>query len=46
MSGHNDGGGVLIGDALSVWLVLLLKDVTEGIFMARIETWHDYYSNK
>ena len=46
MSGHNDGRGVLKGDALSGWLVLQLKDVTEGIFMARIEPWHDYYSNK
>ena len=46
MSGHNDGRGVLKGDALSGWLVLQLKGVTEGIFMARIEPWHDYYSNK
>lgn len=46
MSGHNDGRGVLKGDALSGWLVLQLKDVTQGIFMARIEIWHDHYSNK
>ena len=37
MSGHNDARGVMKGDGLSGWLVLQLKDVTEGIFMARME---------
>jgi hypothetical protein len=27
------------GDGLSGWLVLSLKDVKEGIFMARMESW-------
>ncbi len=45
MSGHNDARGVMKGDGLSGWLVLQLKDVTEGIFMARMEDWHNYNSN-
>jgi hypothetical protein len=36
MSGHNDGRGTMEVDALSGWLVLQLKDVTEGLFMARV----------
>jgi hypothetical protein len=46
MSGHNDARGVLKGDGLSGWLVLQLKDVREGIFMARMEDWHNYNSNQ
>lgn len=46
MSGHNDGRGTMKGDGLSGWLVLQLKDVTEGIVMARMEKWHDYESNE
>ena len=45
MSGHNDGRGTIKGDGLSGWLVLQLKDVTEGIFMARMESYHQYKSN-
>mmetsp|Transcript_20533 Transcript_20533/g.44501 ORF Transcript_20533/g.44501 Transcript_20533/m.44501 type:complete len:200 (-) Transcript_20533:82-681(-) len=45
MSGHNDARGVMKGDGLSGWLVLQLKDVTEGIFMSRMESYHDYNSN-
>jgi len=45
MSGHNDGRGGMKGDGLSGWLVLQLKDVTEGIFMSRMESYHDYNSN-
>ena len=36
MSGHNDGRGAMEVDALSGWLVLELKDVTQGLFMARM----------
>jgi hypothetical protein len=36
MSGHNDGRGTMEVDALSGWLVLQLKDVTQGLFMARM----------
>ena len=46
MSGHNDARGCIKGDGLSGWLVLQLKDVSEGIFMARIEDWHNYNSNQ
>ncbi|KAL3823499.1 hypothetical protein ACHAXA_010821 [Cyclostephanos tholiformis] len=46
MSGHNDGRGTMEVDALSGWLVLKLKDITQGLFMARMEPWHNYYSNK
>lgn len=46
MSGHNDARGFMAGDGLSGWIVLELKDVTEGILMARMEDWHDYNSNK
>jgi len=46
MSAHNDARGVLKGDGLSGWLVLQLKDVSEGIFMARMEDYHAYKSNK
>mmetsp|Transcript_23939 Transcript_23939/g.51692 ORF Transcript_23939/g.51692 Transcript_23939/m.51692 type:complete len:928 (+) Transcript_23939:79-2862(+) len=46
MSGHNDARGMMQGDGLSGWLVLELKDVTEGIFMARMESYHPYNSNK
>ena len=45
MSGHNDARGILKGDGLSGWLVFDLKDVKEGIFMARVESWHQYNSN-
>eukprot|EP00540_Astrosyne_radiata_P017049 CAMPEP_0116846898 /NCGR_PEP_ID=MMETSP0418-20121206/14120_1 /TAXON_ID=1158023 /ORGANISM="Astrosyne radiata, Strain 13vi08-1A" /LENGTH=620 /DNA_ID=CAMNT_0004478255 /DNA_START=23 /DNA_END=1886 /DNA_ORIENTATION=- len=38
--GHNDGrGGILFG-SYSGWLVMTLKDVTEGIILTKIETWH------
>lgn len=42
MSGHNDARGDLMGDALSGWLVLQLKDIKEGLLMGRTETWHQY----
>jgi len=45
LSQHNDGRGVMKGDGLSGWLVLDLKDVTEGIFMARMEDYHQHKSN-
>ena len=38
-SGHNDGRGYIIGDALSGWLVFRLRNVTKGIPMARVQTW-------
>ncbi|KAL7539814.1 hypothetical protein ACHAXR_009620 [Thalassiosira sp. AJA248-18] len=46
LSGHNDARGYMKGDGLSGWLVLQLKDVTEGIFMSRMESYHEYKSNK
>ena len=45
LSGHNDGRGSLFGDGLSGWLVLDLKDASEGVVMARMEPWHQYYEN-
>lgn len=45
MSDHNDGRGTMMGDGLSGWLVLQLKDITEGLFLARMEPWQQYYSN-
>ena len=45
MSGHNDARGGMKGDGLSGWLVFQLKDVTEGIFMSRMEAYHDWGSN-
>lgn len=46
MSSHNDARGHMKGDALSGWLVLQLKDVTSGLFMARMEPYHQYKTNK
>jgi hypothetical protein len=46
MSGHNDGRGVLQGDALSGWLVFDLKDVTQGLFLARMQPWQPFNSIK
>lgn len=46
MSGHNDGRGVLQGDALSGWLVFNLKDVTQGLFLARMQPWQPFNSIK
>jgi len=45
MGGHNDSRSVLKGDGLSGWLVFDLKDVKEGLFMARTEIWHAHNSN-
>ena len=45
MSDHNDGRGTMMGDGLSGWLVLQLKDITEGLFLARMEPWQQYNSN-
>ncbi len=45
MSGHNDSRSVVKGDGLSGWLVFDLKDMKEGLFMARAEAWHDHNSN-
>jgi len=45
MSGHNDERGTLVGDALSGWLVFNLKDVTQGLFLARMETWTPFESD-
>eukprot|EP00574_Skeletonema_japonicum_P004512 CAMPEP_0201718612 /NCGR_PEP_ID=MMETSP0593-20130828/4087_1 /ASSEMBLY_ACC=CAM_ASM_000672 /TAXON_ID=267983 /ORGANISM="Skeletonema japonicum, Strain CCMP2506" /LENGTH=996 /DNA_ID=CAMNT_0048208955 /DNA_START=5 /DNA_END=2995 /DNA_ORIENTATION=+ len=46
MTGHNDGRGKLDGDALSGWVVFNLKNVTQGLFLARMETWIEFESNK
>ncbi|KAL7493809.1 hypothetical protein ACHAWT_002711, partial [Skeletonema menzelii] len=45
MTGHNDGRGGLDGDALSGWVVFNLKDVTQGLFLARMESWWPFESN-
>jgi len=45
MSGHNDNRGMVFGDGLSGWLVLQLKEITEGFALARMEYWHNYNSN-
>ncbi|KAK1739865.1 hypothetical protein QTG54_009624 [Skeletonema marinoi] len=46
MTGHNDGRGTLDGDALSGWVVFNLKDVTQGLFLARMESWFPMETNK
>lgn len=38
--GHHDGRGGIIGNEFSGWLVLTLKDVTEGLIMIKLHTWH------
>lgn len=38
--GHHDGRGGIIGNEFSGWLVLTLKDVTEGLIMIKMHTWH------
>eukprot|EP00980_Cylindrotheca_fusiformis_P004791 scaffold1028_cov135-Cylindrotheca_fusiformis.AAC.1 len=38
--GHHDGRGGIIGNEFSGWLVLNLKDVTEGLIMIKMHTWH------
>ena len=44
MTGHNDQRGALDGDALSGWVVFNLKDVTQGLFLARMEPWWNFDS--
>jgi hypothetical protein len=46
MGGHSDSRGEMVGDALSGWLTFQLKGVSQGIFAARIQYWHEYNSNK
>ena len=46
MSNHNDARGTMVGDALSGWLILQFKDVTQGIVLSRMEAYHAYKSNK
>ena len=45
MTGHNDGRSDLVGDALSGWVVFNLTDVTQGLFLARMQTWQPFESN-
>lgn len=45
MGGHMDGRGLLLGDGLSGWVVFQLRNVTQGIVMARVETWHGFFEN-
>ena len=40
LSGHHDGRGAVIGNEYAGWLVLELKDVKEGIIVAKLHTWH------
>lgn len=37
MAGHNDFHSGLLGDALSGWLMLRLKNVKEGVILARLD---------
>ena len=38
--GHHDARGAVIGNELSGWLVMSLKDLKEGIIMLKLHTWH------
>jgi hypothetical protein len=38
--GHHDGRGDIIGNEFSGWLVLTLQDVTEGLIVIKLQTWH------
>jgi len=40
MYGHNDHKGILIGDALSGWLVIQMPKMKEGLIIAKMEWWH------
>jgi len=40
LTGHHDGRGAVIGNEYAGWLVLQLKDVKEGIIVAKLHTWH------
>jgi len=42
--GHNDGRGQLVGDGLSGWLLMTLKNVREGFIMVLVSP-HAAYSN-
>lgn len=45
LSGHNDARNGLMQDTLSGWLILNLKDVTQGGIFVKFETWHFAKSN-
>jgi len=38
--GHHDGRGAVIGNELSGWLVMTLKDLKEGVIVLKLHTWH------
>jgi len=38
--GHMDGRGGLLGNGLSGWLVMNLSNITEGLIILKMETWH------
>jgi len=38
--GHMDARGGILGNGLSGWLVMDIKDVKEGIIIIKLETWH------
>lgn len=44
LAGHHDGRGAVIGNEYAGWLVLQLKDVKDGIIVAKLHTWH--YENE
>jgi len=41
LSGHEDSRGGILGNCLSGWLVMDLKDVKHGIIILKIETYHN-----
>jgi hypothetical protein len=38
--GHHDGRGAIVGNEYAGWLVMTLKNVTHGIIVIKIQTWH------
>ena len=40
LSGHMDARGGILGNELSGWLVMNLDNVSEGILILKMETWH------
>jgi hypothetical protein len=44
--GHHDFMGDIIGNEFSGWLVLTLQNVTEGLIVIKLQTWHDENENE
>lgn len=45
LSGHHDSRAVLVGTALSGWLVMTVKGVKEGIIVLKLQSWNKAEEN-